>query len=553
MSLRERSFPTLRSSAIAYEDDDVVLIDKPPFVPSQASRDDAHDDLPTRLAAFLTERDGAPAYVGTHQRLDRATSGLIAYAKRREANAWLARAFEGREVDKTYLAVVSGQKLPSQARWQDALVPNGERMEIASARAEGAVIAKTRMKVIEQRGDRALVQLDIETGRTHQIRAQLAHRGAPVVGDALYGGAPFRRLALHSSALTIPRPGAPSIAVRSAPPLAFARALASEPSDVLDASQREPILRDAAEHRWALAHGDGTSCFRWLNESGDGAPRIAVDVYGEHAVLHAYGEDDVSGLAEALVAAGARGVYLKRRPKTASRLDEAAMHALAPPDPIAGEAADAELEVRENGLPFLVRLGDGLSTGLFLDQRANRARVRAEAGGARVLNLFSYTCAFSIAAAAGGAREVLSVDAAKKQLERGNRGFAHAGLDAAVHETIADDAFDVLDRLARRGRTFDLVVCDPPTFSSTKKSRFTSGKMWIDLAARLLRVVAPGGCVLATSNDRRGRQDELRRAFHTAAKSLDVRLAQAKDLAPPVDYPVLPGEEPHLKAVWVTR
>lgn len=549
-SLRASAFPTLRPTDIAFEDQDVVVVDKPPFVPTQASRVGADDDLPARLGAFLAVRDGIAApYVGTHQRLDQATSGLIAYAKRREANAWLARAFEGRQVEKTYVAAVSGARLPDHARWQDALLDDGEgRMKVVPRGTHGSVVAVTEARVVERRQDRALLELRIETGRTHQIRAQLAHRGVPIAGDVWYAGAPLRRLALASVGLRIPRESGTDVDVRVDPPHVLRDFVEAQTRDPLDADA-DTLLADAAQRRYALAHDPETTCFRWLHEAGDGVPGLAVDVYGDHLVLHGYDERDVSAFAERLVRAGAAGVYLKRRPKKASALDEGATRELAPGTPIAGVAADAELEVRENGLPFLVRLSDGLSTGLFLDQRANRARVRAESAGARVLNLFSYTCAFSMAAAAGGAAEVVSVDAAKKQLERGAAAFAHAGLDATRHETIADDAFAVLDRMARRGRVFDLVVCDPPTYSSTKRTRFTSGRMWTELAARLLRVLAPSGRILATSNDRRLSQRDLRRAFQRAAEACDAHLAQLKDLAPPVDFPVLAGTEPHLKGV----
>ena len=552
--LRARSFRTLGERAIAYEDADVIVIDKPPFVPTQASVRGRADDLPTRLAAFLSERDGTEAYVGTHQRLDQATSGLIAYGKRREANAWLARAFEERRVSKAYVAAVSGARLPDAARWEDALLDaGGDRVKVVPRGTRGSVVAKTEMRVTKRAADRALVSLRIETGRTHQIRAQLAHRGAPIAGDAWYGGAAWRRLALDSVALRIPRDDASAIDVHRAPDQSLLDFVDGRAEGPLEGSGLDVILRDAAERRYAVAHDDATSCFRWVNEAGDGAPGIAIDVYGEHVVLNAYDERDVERLAREICERGAAGVYLKRRPKQASTLDEGATRRLAPSEPIAGVAADAEIEVLENGLPLLVRLGDGLSTGLFLDQRANRERVRLDAGGARVLNLFSYTCAFSVAAASGGAVEVVSVDAAKKQLARGVRGFAHAGLDAASHETIADDAFTVLERFARRARVFDLVVCDPPTYSSTQRTRFTSGRMWNDLAARVLKVVAPGGRVLATSNDRRLTQHDLRVAFRDAARALDVTLAQVKDLAPPIDFPVLSGETPHLKGVLVRR
>ncbi len=550
-SLRDIAFPTLRPASVAYEDADVVVVDKPPFVPTQATRDGAHDDLPARLGAFLRARDGRDAYVGTHQRLDAGTSGLIAYAKRREANAWLAAAFEARGVEKTYVAAVSGGALPAEARWEDGLLgAETGAVRVVPPETRGALRAVTRMRVLERRRERALVELRIETGRTHQIRAQLRHRGAPIAGDPWYGGAPWRRLALQSIALHIPagRDARGGIDVRIEP-CAGVAGFVRGGTEALAA-----LLADAAERRYALAHAHDTTCFRWVNDVGDGVPARAVDVFGEHAVVHAYDERSVEDLSLELLARGVAGVYLKRRPKRASALDEEATRALAPEAPIAGRAAETELEVRENGLPFLVRLGEGLSTGLFLDQRANRARVRAEAGGARVLNLFAYTCAFSIAAAAGGAVEVVSVDAARKQLERGARGFAHAGLERARHETIADDAFAVLDRLARRGRRFDLVVCDPPTYSSVKRgTRFTSGRMWATLASGVLRVLAPGGRVLATSNDRRLSQRDLRAAFRTAEQGTGVRLAQLKDLAPPADFPVLPGQEPHLSGVLARR
>ncbi len=548
MPLREQAFPVMPPGAIVHEDDDVLVVDKPPFVPSQASGT-AADDLPARLAAHLAARGDPQPYVGVHQRLDRATSGLVVYAKRREANAWLARAFEGREVTKEYVAAVTaGDRLPEQARWEDALRETEDgRARVVEAGAPGAAIARTAVRVIERRGGRAIVGLRIETGRTHQIRAQLAHRGAPIVGDAWYGGAPWRRLLLASVRLAVPG----RFEARIDPPRSFADFLGGALRDPsTDRDHAREILADAAQHRHAIAHDPGTSCFRWLNDAAEGAPGLAVDVYGEHVVLHAYDERDVRGLADTLVELGAAGVYLKRRPKKASDLDEAKARALAPPEPIAGRATDEpEVLVLESGVPLRVRLGDGLSTGLFLDQRAHRARVRELAAGTRFLNLFSYTCAFSIFAALGGAREVVSIDAARKQLERGTRGFEAAGLDPARHEAIADDALAVLERFARRGRTFDLVVCDPPTYSSVGKTRFTSGRMWKQLAARVLSVLAPGGAVLATSNDRRATQRDLRAAFHEASRATGIRLASLRDLPAPIDFPAPIGSEPHLKGV----
>src|SRR6202041_664546 len=120
---------------------------------------------------------------------------------------------------------------------------------------------------------------------------------------------------------------------------------------------------------------------------------------------------------------------------------------LAPRLPVRGEEAPAEIEILEDGIPYGVRLADGLQTGLFLDQRANRRRVREAVSGKRVLNLFAYTCAFSIAAARGGAARTVSVDAAVTALERGRHGFERAGVACgSAHTFAAEDAFGWLRR-----------------------------------------------------------------------------------------------------------
>ena len=159
-----------------------------------------------------------------------------------------------------------------------------------------------------------------------------------------------------------------------------------------------------------------------------------------------------------LAALGFDGVYLKVRPKQANTLVDTRKDELAPKQAVRGTSAADEIEVREEGVPYGVRLGDGLSTGLFLDQRTNRVRVREAAAGKSVLNLFAYTCAFSVAAAVGGAARTVSVDAAGVALERGRQNLARVGAtDEARHQLVAADAFDWLAGAAKRKERFDLV------------------------------------------------------------------------------------------------
>jgi 23S rRNA (cytosine1962-C5)-methyltransferase len=138
-------------------------------------------------------------------------------------------------------------------------------------------------------------------------------------------------------------------------------------------------------------------------------------------------------------------------------------------------------------------------------------------------------------------------------LEWGRDNLRTAGLLRDAHRFEASDAFEALARLAREKQRFDLVCLDPPTYSTTRSSRWTSGKDWVRLAALALAVLAPGGRLLACSNDRRMRLGAFRKHLHEAARAGKVAIAQLKDLPCPADFPPPFDREPHLKSVLLTR
>ena len=129
-----------------------------------------------------------------------------------------------------------------------------------------------------------------------------------------------------------------------------------------------------------------------------------------------------------------------------------------------------QTHVLENGLLFELDFTAGYSTGLFLDQRTNRRYLEQTVRPKRLLNLFAYTCAFSVAAARVGA-ETCSVDLSRKSLDRGKSNLVLNGFPAEPHRFYADDVMDVLPRLERRKEQFDCVILDPPTFSRGNKGR----------------------------------------------------------------------------------
>jgi 23S rRNA (cytosine1962-C5)-methyltransferase len=155
--------------------------------------------------------------------------------------------------------------------------------------------------------------------------------------------------------------------------------------------------------------------------------------------------------------------------------------------------------VHEERLCYEIDFLGGYSCGLFLDQRANRSWLRASNVG-NMLNIFSYTCSFSVAAAAGGARTI-SIDLSKTALERGRRNFALNRLSLEGHRFIPDDAFDVLPRLARRGEKFNAIVLDPPTFSRGRNGRiFRAERDYGRLIEMAFACAAPGTVILLSTN-----------------------------------------------------
>jgi 23S rRNA (cytosine1962-C5)-methyltransferase len=553
-----------RDAWILFEDEQLIVVHKEAGIAAQAVDEVDHDDLVSRLARHLARRDGcAPeqVYLGVHQRLDRDTSGAVLFTKQREANPAIARQFEGRTVEKTYVAVVDGlpKDAPGRELRQHLVRDRDGRMRVTTANDKRGRLAVTRVITARRREGRALVELGCDTGRTHQLRVQLAGIGAPIAGDALYGNAPALRLMLHAWRLGLRHPvDDRSLQIEDPLPIELEahlqRGLAFPQGALF-----ERALELAAERRFGLFRAasapEPSTAFRYLHLDADGVPGLSVDVYDRFLVAGVY---DAALLAtqdswlDALMARGFAGIYLKVHPRQKNEVGAGALAELTPVTPARGEPAPETLVIHEHGVPYRVWLADGLRTGLFLDQRDNRHEVRQRASGRRVLNLFAYTCGFSVAALAGGAREVVSVDSSGRALERGELNVAALGASER-HRTWRGDAFQALERLAKKGETFDAVIVDPPSYSTGGSGRFVLKRDYAALCEAALRVTAPGGWLLCCVNHHGLGQQWLRRSVHAAAAGLGVALDSVRDLPTPQDFPALPGQEPLAKAVLVTR
>jgi 23S rRNA (cytosine1962-C5)-methyltransferase len=217
---------------------------------------------------------------------------------------------------------------------------------------------------------------------------------------------------------------------------------------------------------------------------------------------------------------------------------------------IAGEPAPEPFEAMENGMRFLIDFTAGYSQGIFLDQRENRAETRRRAramDGPRVLNCFAYTCAFGVAAALGGAATV-NIDLSKRYLEWGGRNYALNGIEAAGHEFIYGEAGNWLERFARKGRRFDLVILDPPTFSRDRQGRvFTIEEGFPALVGAAAAVLTETGSLFCSTNQRTLPPGRFRRLIARGLPEPERWRIEERPM--PADFT---GER-YLKACWVDR
>ena len=556
---------------ILYQDDDIIVVDKPIGVPTHTT--DAHDPYPAD-ALRMTQAQLSLPYLGMHQRLDAETSGVLLFSARPEVNPALAVAFEGREVRKTYLALTHGAPSKPAGLIEAPIVRDRDgRYRVAAASDRRGQPARTRYRVLERDATCSLLEIVPETGRSHQIRVHLAHAGAPVLGDALYGpepvGAP--RLCLHAARLELPHPVTGAWMTFTAPTPAIFNAAGAEgdttrvgpgarrigrfrPRPTHAPGGLRALLGWAAARRAPLAEPD-TTIYRLVNAAADGLPGLTADRYGDALVVSLYDADDKippdpipSALLDALIEiTQLTSIYIKYRPRQASRLSEEQLAALAPTEPVAGPDL-GEFVAYEDGLAYVVRPGDGLNAGLFPDMREGRGRVRAWAMGQRVLNCFAYTCGFGVAATAGGATRVLNLDLSKSVLARGQENYRANGFEPDAHDFVYGDVFDWLRRLARRGDFFDLVILDPPGFSTTKSGRFSAARDYAALAELAAGCVAPDGRLLACCNvvelPWRKYRDQVLAGVAAAGRAAEVAGVYHE---PALDFPRAALTEPYLK------
>ena len=513
---------------VRFEDEHLLVVAKPSGVNTHRADRHAQDGM---VEWVQSQRPGTSLSV--LHRLDKGTSGLLVFGKTRQANQSLAAQFEDRRVRKAYVLLAArDDDRPRALHCEQPVAGQPASTDLVLA-ATGPVLQRW--------------EAEPHTGRTHQVRAHAAALGLPVVGDPDHGGQPAARLFLHAAALGVDHPISGSLELDDPRPPSFDRALAAARDDEL----AEPALAALVAHeaRAGLFDPADTDAFLWIDRHHDGFPATRVERLGEVVRVLRYDDADddapvpVAWLDAWSATVDPRAIYEQRRRRGGGG---------EPARSVRG-AEHPRFEVTELGCRYRIDLGaSATSSGLFLDQReTRRALLASDLAGATVLNTFAHTGSLSVAAAKAGA-QTLTLDLSRHYLDWAAENLRANDLDPAEHDAVYGDALEWMERFAKKGRTFDLVLVDPPSSSTPRRG----GRRWVvdrdlhGLVERAVRVTAPAGRLFVSTNLRTMPWsrflDQLERGVAAAGREGAV---ETRTL--PLDHRSGPGDPPYLKAAWV--
>lgn len=318
------------------------------------------------------------------------------------------------------------------------------------------------------------------------------------------------------------------------------RVLTRDSRETIDAGFMARRVRQALAERRSLIDLTDTDSFRLLHGEGDGLPGVVVDLYAGYAVLKLYSAGLTPYrhlLVEALKAALPELKGIIGRDEVA-RDDVEDEDGRGTGKMLYGAQAPELIPIRERGATFLVDAWRGQKTGFFLDQRENRFLIRRLAKDRDVLNCFCFSGGFSVNAALGGAKSVFSVDLDPDAIALARENFTRNGIPAERHDFLAADVFKIIQSFKDEGRTFDLIILDPPAFAKSQKAVQAAIDGYASLNRQALALLKPGGLLATASCSARVSPNDFMGAVREAAFKAGVDLALVEERYQPPDHPV---------------
>jgi len=313
-------------------------------------------------------------------------------------------------------------------------------------------------------------------------------------------------------------------------------------------------IKDAVAYREDFFKNKETTAFRVFNGEGDGIGGLTIDYFDGYYLLTWYSigiytfKDDILKALKASI--NYKGIYQKKR------FDAKGQYLDNTDDFISGEKAPEPLIVKENGANFAVYLDDGAMVGIFLDQREVRKTIRDKyAKGKTMLNTFSYTGAFSVFAALGGANKTTSVDLANRSRAKTQEQFCINNIDVEAQNIIVEDVFNYFKYAVRKKLSFDLVVLDPPSFARSKKHTFSAAKDYTKLLIEAIQITSKGGVIVASTNASNFDMNRFKGFIDKAFKTLHGKYSIEETFSLPKDFKVSEKfkEGNYLKVVFIRK
>ena len=323
--------------------------------------------------------------------------------------------------------------------------------------------------------------------------------------------------------------------------------------ETIDQAFFERKIKEAIGYRKAFFESTETTAFRVVNGEGDGLGGLIIDYYAGYYVVSWYNEGIYSMhamiIAALIAVARPKAIYQKKRFDTGGQYIES-------DDFVWGEAPQFPLIVKESNVNFAVYLNDGAMVGVFLDQRPVRQLIRERyAKDKEVLNTFSYTGAFSVFAALGGAASTTSVDLANRSLSKTREQFSVNGIDPDTQQIIVQDVFKYFKYAVKKEIQFDQVILDPPSFARAKKFTFSAAKDYTNLLREAIKITRAGGMIVASTNCSTFNMDKFKGFIDTAFKEEKKQYTCLETFSLPEDFKTLPTfkEGDYLKVVFIRK
>ncbi|MGE7765365.1 class I SAM-dependent rRNA methyltransferase [Peribacillus sp. NPDC096540] len=329
--------------------------------------------------------------------------------------------------------------------------------------------------------------------------------------------------------------------------------LTQKENDKIDQSFFDEKISNAYNYRKPFFEDTETTAFRFFNGEGDGIGGLIIDHYDGHYVISWYSKG-IYSFKDYIIKAlqntvEVKSIYQKKRFDTKGQYVEE-------DDFVMGEQPEFPLLVKENGVHFAVYLNDGAMVGVFLDQREVRRTIRDKyAKGKSVLNMFSYTGAFSVFAALGGSVKTTSVDLANRSLPKTIEQFNVNGIDPEMQNIVVMDVFKYFKYAVKKALKFDMVILDPPSFAKSKKFTFSAGKDYTNLLKDAISITEDNGVIIASTNCSTFDMKKFKSFIEAAFREMNGKYELMEEFSLPADFKTSSDykEGNYLKVVFIKK